>query len=370
MRTYHWLAATIGMLVFGTATACFSAGPNFSLLPFKRVEADAKKDYVLTEEHGPWMILVTSFAGDGAETQARQLVLELRRDYKLPAYMHKQHYDFTKPVDGIGVDKFGEVRKMKHLHGRDDDDIAVLIGNYASLDDANLQKALQTIKYAHPKCLDIKKIGKTAQQHGILRDFYRFASNDQTTKAKGPMGSAFATLNPLLPEDEGDQTTLDPLVVQMNKDVKHGLLKNTAKYSVKVATFGGVNTWKKDEIESLERGGSGKLEEAAYKANKLTEALRAQGVEAWEFHDLHESIVCIGGFSSVGQPREDGKIEINPAIFAIIKKYGAEQKVIPGQPTLGLQPKSLGGIRFDVQPIPVEVPKVSLAARYSRKVSE
>lgn len=371
MRTYNWLTAVIGMLVVGVAATCFGDGPSFSLLPFKRVEADPKKDYALTDDHGPWMILATSFAGEGAESQAKQLVLELRRDYKLPAYVHKQHYDFTKPVDGIGVDKYGEVRKMKHLHGRDDDEIAVLVGNYASLDDANLQKALQTLKYAQPKCLDLKsKKGKTAQQHGLLRDFYRFASNDQSAKAKGPMGSAFATLNPLLPEDESDQTTLDPLVVQMNKDVKFGLLKNRSKYSVKVATFGGVNTWKKDEIESLERGATGKLEEAAFKANKLTESLRAQGVEAWEFHDLHESIVCIGGFDSVGQPREDGKIEINPAIFQIIKKYGAEQKTIPGQPTLGLQPKSLGGIRFDVQPIPVEVPKVSLAARYSRKVSE
>jgi len=339
-------------------------------LPFKRVDADPKKDYSLVENNGPWMILASSFAGEGAEQQAQQLVLELRRDYKLLAYTHKQHYDFSKPFDGVGVNKFGDAKKMKNLHGRDFDEIAVLVGNYPSIDDVNLQKALQTLKYATPKTLDLKGTKKTAQRNGHLRQLYRLVATDEETKLKGPMGSAFATLNPMLPNDGSEANSLDPLVIQMNKDVEFGLLKNRSKYSVKVATFGGINTWKKDEIENFEKTGRGKLEEAAYKANKLTEALRAQGVDAWEFHDLHESIVCIGSFDSVGQPREDGKIEINPAIFAIIKKYGAEQKTIPGQPTLGLQPKSLGGIRFDVQPIPVEVPRVSIAARYSRRVSE
>jgi len=370
MRNIGWRTVVILGLLANCAVTSWGEGPGFSLLPFKRVEADTKKEYALAEENGPWMILASSFAGGGAEAQAHQLVIELRRDYKLPAYTHKQHYDFSKPFEGVGVNKFGDTKKMKNLHGRDFDEIAVLVGNYPSLDDAGLQKALQTLKYATPKALDLKKTNSTSQRNGRLRYLYRLVSTDEETKSKGPMGSAFATLNPMLPDDGSDANTLSPLVIQMNKDVSFGLLKNRSKYTVKVATFGGVSTWKKDEIESFEKTGQGKLEEAALKANKLTEGLRAQGVEAWEFHDLNESIVCIGSFDSVGQPREDGKIEINPAIYAIIKKYGAEQKTIPGQPTLGLQPKSLGGIRFDVQPIPVEVPRVSIAARYSRRVTE
>ena len=46
--------------------------------------------------------------------------------------------------------------------------------------------------------------------------------------------------------------------------------------------------------------GRSKLEEAAYNAHLLVVALRKQGVEAYEFHDRHESLVTIGSFDSVG----------------------------------------------------------------------
>lgn len=373
MSTHGWRSLVLTTVLTAIVTACAAPGraegPSISLIPFKRVEADPNKDYEVTEDNGPWMILATSFAGEGAEKQARQLVLELRRDFKLPAYTHKKHFDFTQPVEGLGVNKFGETRKMKHATSLSFDEIAVLVGNFPAVDDSGLQKALQKLKYANPTCLDIKKAkGATAQRNGKLRYLYRLVSNDDEQKAKGPMGNAFATRNPLLPPDDSD-SGLDPLVVKMNKGVEHSLLKNPAKYSVKVATFGGISTWKKDEIEELERSGRSKLEEAAYKANKLTDALRAQGVEAYEFHDLHESIVCVGSFASVGEPRADGRIEINPAVHAIIKKYGAEQKMLNGQ-SIGLQPKKLGGIHFDVTPVPIEIPKASLGAAYSRRVME
>jgi hypothetical protein len=148
MRGIGWRTAVILGLLANCAVTGWAEGPGFSLLPFKRVDADPKKDYSLTEGHGPWMILASSFAGEGAETQAQQLVIELRRDFKLLAYTHKQHYDFSKSFDGVGVNKYGDAKKMKNLHGRDFDEIAVLVGNFPSLDDANLQKALQTLKYA------------------------------------------------------------------------------------------------------------------------------------------------------------------------------------------------------------------------------
>ena len=96
-------------------------------------------------------------------------------------------------------------------------------------------------------------------------------------------------------------------------------------------------------------------------------ALRQKGYEAYEFHDRYASMVTIGSFNSVGTPRPDGKIEINPQAHAIIETFGAERKVIPGQaaPQLG-KPKSEAGIGLDIQPMLVEVPKRSLAAQYER----
>lgn len=112
------------------------------------------------------------------------------------------------------------------------------------------------------------------------------------------------------------------------------------------------------------------LHAAADKAHRLTEALRAQGIEAYEFHDRHESIVTVGDFESVGTPRADGVQEMNPAILRIIEAYGPQQQRLPGsgpETLAGLQPRSLGGIPFDVQPTPVHVPQRSIAADYARK---
>jgi small subunit ribosomal protein S15 len=54
-----------------------------------------------------------------------------------------------------------------------------------------------------------------------------------------------------------------------------------------------------------------------------------------------------------------------PISNAALRRY-AEQKALPGQPTVGLSPRSLKGISFDVQSVPVEVPRVSIAASYAR----
>jgi hypothetical protein len=43
--------------------------------------------YLLTREHGPFMVLAYSFRGPDAPRQALALVLELRSQYKLPAYI-------------------------------------------------------------------------------------------------------------------------------------------------------------------------------------------------------------------------------------------------------------------------------------------
>ncbi len=72
---------TIGMLCFAqVASAQF---PFDSLFPFSKVDADPGKDYKLTEDDGPWLILACTFRGAGAESQAKRLVYELRKHSQL-----------------------------------------------------------------------------------------------------------------------------------------------------------------------------------------------------------------------------------------------------------------------------------------------
>ena len=164
---------------------------------------------------------------------------------------------------------------------------------------------------------------------------------------------------------------VDSLVLRMNKDVPHSLLDCPGKYTVRVATFRGNVIIDQRKVEEIEKGGrmKSRLEQAAIDAHRLTEALREKGFEAYEFHDRHESFVTVGSFEWVGRPRADGKQEINPAVLRKIQQFSPIQQPLldkSGRSVAGLQPRSLQGIPFDVQPWPVEVPKRSIADDYVR----
>jgi hypothetical protein len=126
----------------------------------------------------------------------------------------------------------------------------------------------------------------------------------------------------------------------------------------------------KKRQDAIDRGQMPKsyLEEAAKNAHVLTEALCKKGYEAYEFHDRNSSIVTIGSFSNVGSKRQDGKIEINPQVHAVMKKFGAETNVEPGKPAQVGEPRKLAGIPFDIQPMPVEVPQMGISNAYDRTV--
>jgi hypothetical protein len=342
-----------------------AAKPWELLIPFKRVEADRDRDYQLTKDHGPWMILAASFAGPGAEQQAQQLVYELRRSENLEAYIHRQAYDFSQPVAGLGLNRYGGPKTMRYANPAKFDELAVLVGSFVNVNDPAIEKTLDRIKHAHPDCLDINKNEDTTQRFVGLREFQRRLLSDSRRRAQGPMRGAFVTRNPLLPREYFVPQGMDALVERMNRDVEHSLLENRGRHTVRVATFRGASTMKLAEIEREGRGLPSKLEEAEMKAHELTVALRKQGEEAYQFHDRHESIVTIGSFASLGTTLPDGSIELDPRILQIMRKYGPQHQPLPGQPAVGLVPRQLRGIAFDVQPMPIDVPQRSIAAAYA-----
>jgi hypothetical protein len=359
------LAVLIVACLAGQAAA---APPWAALVPFsKRVEADPSKTYELEEAHGPWMIMCASFAGPTAEQQSHDLVLELRRRFHLEAFTFRQTFDFTKPTEGLGWNKYGGKRKMKYVNSARFDEIAVLVGHWQSVDDPQLQKSLDVLKFATPATFE-QHAEQSSQRFAGLRSIYKMvhAKIEPTEQTKGPMGSAFVTRNPLLPEEYFAAKGIDPFVVDMNEDLPYSLLRCKGKYSVRVATFRGVDTMKPDEFARLtaQPRKMAKIDEAALKASRLCAALREKGVEAYEFHDRTESMVTIGSFEEVGTPRADGKTEINPAIHQIMEQYGPIESNLAGSGMVGLQARALNGIPFDPQPSPVLVPKQSIAMTY------
>lgn len=351
-----------------SAPQALAAPPWSAIIPFRRVEVDPLNWYELTENNGPWLILAASFRGEQAMHQAHELVLELRKKHRLPAYLLARQFDFTAPEKGLGLTKDGQPKMMRNMHGEKFVEVAVMVGDFDAVDDPRAQRTLETIKHARPECLDLSRRRSTSQQLARLREVQRMLSPDKEMRQKGPMRAAFITSNPLLPPEFFAPKGLDPLVVSMNQGVPHSLLDCKGVYSVKVATFRGKSTMKLDEIEASDASlPSSKLLKAAEKAHRLTEALREQGIEAYEFHDLYESVVTVGSFSWVGQPRADGKEEINPAVHRVMQTYAAERKAIPRTNKAALVPRRLAGISFDVQPVPIKVPRASIASQYARR---
>jgi hypothetical protein len=352
----------------------------WDLVSLKHIDADPNKTYALTDTDGPWMIMVTTFHGEKAEEQARQLVYELRKQDKLRAYTHARTYDYNeKHMPGRGVDEYGVPKKMEYLNEEKYEEVAVLVGDFHSVDDPEGQKELALIKQLDPACL---KPEATPTANSPLADLRRWGQQTFGTgkKSNGPLRNAFITTNPLLPREYFTGKGVDKFILEMNKGVQYSLLNCPGRFSVKIATFNGRVWIDQQKIRQMEGTGphdrqtdESPLVEAAAKAHAITELLRAHNIEAYEFHDRGSSIVTVGHFDSVGAPRADGKIEINPQIFKIIQTYGADQSSLAGtQITMGVQPKTVtvpvGGktmsIVYDISPVPVEVPRRTISGIY------
>ena len=338
--------------------------------PWKRFgrKRAAANGYQLTEKQGPWMIYAASFAGPGAAEEAKRLAAELRREFRVKSYLHSKDYDFTQTVEGKGVNRDLEPKKMRYAQDGSFSEIAVMVGDYDSVDDPDLQKTLKMLKYAQPRTLSGAN-EKTTLRFGGLRALQRRMNSDKSKNKKGPLGRAFAVPNPLVPRESYAPKGVDDFVFRINKDVKYSLLDCPGKYSVRVATFRGTVVTNQQQVKEIQEGGhlKSKLEEAAMKAHNVTMKLRELGHEAYEFHDRHESYVTVGSFQWVGEDSIGGKQEINPKIHAVIKKFSPSNGAIPGQRFANARPKRVAGISLDAQPIPVQVPKRSLASDYSKK---
>ncbi|MBN1395027.1 MAG: hypothetical protein JW959_08385 [Pirellulales bacterium] len=382
MRGKHIIRSWTALGVLVASCAVARAAPFWSdLIPMSNVDADPEKAYRLDEQNGPWMILACSFSGEGAENQARELVLELRKRYKLPAYIYRARFDLGE-AQGRALDRYGKPIKWRYKKYAEKDkaeidEVAVMVGNYRSVEDDDAQAALNKLKNARPKCLEVKEGQGTHQSltgwRMIQSKVYEAIGSEN--RKKGPMGHAFVTTNPLLPPDYFVQKGVSPDILALNEGVPYSLLDCPGKYTVQVATFKGKVILKQNEIQDIEEGRKeleSELATAAMKADALTKALRMKGYEAYQFHDRYASIVTVGSFNSVGVPRSDGKIEIDPRIHRIIQIFGPDHEAnaeisgalkrqgITG--TLGTPVKDVVGIPLDVQPIPVEAPKRPLGS--------
>jgi hypothetical protein len=317
---------------------------------FSSGEIEANAMFPLAENDGPWLVLASTFRGESARDDARSLVHELRGRYKLKAYTLEKSFDYTGEQAGLGLNPDGTPKRMRYANAAEVTEVAVLVGDFSSYDDPRGQKMLAKVKSLRPETLTNGKARSRA-----FSDFRRMIGLDENA-GKGPMHMAFVIPNPLLPEEFFSRPEVDDFVLEMNSGVENSLLDCQGRYSVRVALFTGAGTF---DQKAIEQGDGLELEsrlvEAAETAHQLTESLRRRGFEAWEFHDRESSMVCVGSFQQLTVPGPDGRQVIHPGIAKVVEKLGADpEKLAQGQ----ILPRSIDGVLLEIQPKPVDVPRI------------
>lgn len=342
-------------------------------------DVDPQAMYPLAEKDGPWLVLATTFRGEGAREDARKLVQELRGGHRLTAYTHEKAFDYTGEQRGMGLNPDGTPKRMRYANEGQVLEVAVLVGDFASAEDPRAQKMLQKVKQLRPRALEGTKANR------LESDFIQ-ANRDHVGgagAAKPPLHTALLIPNPLLPADYFSRQQIDEFVMEMNADVTHSLLDCPGRYTVRVATFTGAGTfntasgsaesddesrskvdvnrflevlkgngWKDPQLRGVEE--ESRLVEAADKAHRLTEALRRNGWPAWEFHDRDSSIVCVGSIDQLAVPGPGGRPVPHPEVAKIVTGLGPDPAALArGQ----IMPRAFDGILLDVQPRPIDVPR-------------
>ncbi|MGB7325646.1 MAG: hypothetical protein WBD31_12300 [Rubripirellula sp.] len=356
-------------------TGPVAADPPSFLRMFGRapsVEADESKSYELTVEDGPWLILASTLVGEGSKERARKLALEIRSTLGLPAFIYHEKFDFTGTV---GFDQ-RTAKPVRYANSYQYQAYAVLVGEYDSVENRNIEGDLARIKTATPKVLqDPNEIAAETSGNNPVTAVKALADrwkNSRKDSPKGPLASAFVTRNPMLPEGYFQAPPVDSFVSQLNENLDHSLLKCDGKFTVVVKTFTGYATIENSKNKKQFTPDENRMDQLASDAAKMTAELRRQGVEAYQFHDRDQSLVTVGSFDTLGRQLPSGKFEYDPQIQALIKKYSAFNvrpelaRQIP-KGSNGYASNNVGMVPFDVQPTAIAIPKQSKRSLYGMR---
>lgn len=271
----------------------------------KSIEAIPGKRYLLTDKHGPWMVMVTSLEdkpgdeGNAALEAADQMVYQLRRR-GIPAYVYQTEEvrERFASRDPLGQEQRRVTRAQAGM-------VAVLAGNYK---DADAPLAKSTLAEIRSKKLNLPvmvKSPETGKENKILFNFQK----------------AFLSRNPLQGLEETTSKVKDPLILKMNSGVDHSLLGNKGKYSLVVASMYGTSQVKAQggNKTTQKLGGLELAEMEAWQLCQLlnsNQKLKQLGMQAYVYHDRNRSIVTVGSFDTKDDPEIKRATEVFQAKYA------------------------------------------------------
>ncbi|WP_143544045.1 hypothetical protein [Rhodopirellula sp. MGV] len=344
------------------------AAPPSLLRLFGKAQPIEKVDsYVLTEEDGPWLLLATTFVGENSKDKAQAAAIEIREKLRLPAFIYQESFDFTGTVDHDATTG----RRMRYANPHQYEAYAVLVGEYDSVKHEGIERDSERLRNVQ---LDIfKDPNSVKDEYGtdspasMIKAFGQQMFRSAKGRTRNPMGNAFLTRNPLLPEDFFQQPEVDSFVQELNEGMDYSLLKSDGKFTVVVRTFGACGTIEGAKNSDKFKPSAERMDQFALQAGKMVRALRKQGHEAYQYHDRDRSIVTIGSFDSLGRELPDGRFEYAPEIRRVMVEFSALNA--PNSRSLNggaaYMANHVAMIPFDVQPAPIAIPKASKRSLYS-----
>lgn len=364
--------SSLGLFQFG-GTPLRAETPALLQRIFQRESASKMKNlpFELRQEDGPWMILATTFVGENAKQQAMSAAGEIRHSLRLPAYIYREEFDFSKSEHDAQTRT-----RIRYVNPHHYEAYAVLVGEYDSIEHPNIERDLVNLKTASLSVYrDPNQVGKeisTRSPATTVKAFSHKLFQSRKGRAKGPMANAFVTRNPMLTEDYFSQPKVDSFVRQLNEDIPFSLLKCNGKFTVVVGTFEGLGTIVDGKMEKKLKfePSATRMGKFAKDADKMVHQLRKDGELAFQFHDRYRSLVTVGSFETLGRELPGGGFEYAPEIRRVMQKYSAFNaqagaRTIPG--TRQIAVNHAASIPFDVQPTPIAVPKSSKRSLYGAK---
>ena len=287
---------------------CCAATSLWAQAPNQQVPTD----YWLTAKNGQYVIYMASFRGDEAQSLAVDLVTELRKTHKLPAFVFRRLDEDAlaekerlrqEYIRRYGADAAKNMKKVMVL-----EEYAVVVGQYANQDAA--RKDLDRIKkIPKPTNLPIfSSLQVWTDPRNKDAQGQMYGVGDQIKEKKfDTFNFAFVTRNPLMPRMAHNQP--DNALQVLNQAEKYSLLNCKKPYTLVVMEFRApveIKESKPSVFDQAVLSGSRSpyapsqnyLEYSLNLAQRLSEVLRdnGRGYEAYLLHTRTSTLVTVGAF--------------------------------------------------------------------------
>ena len=276
---------------------------------------DAIEPYLLTKDNGPFMVLAKTFKGPDAERYALALVLELRKDFGLPAYILRlkdvPNRSNIRNVPPMAPEFVRQAQLTKPEADRSHDEASVLVGNEKTLEGS--ERLWKHVKKLNPVCLN-----------EVPNPLHWRKGLSQATR----------TTNPYVPTQNIFPGKIkDKLVTKMNGGPR-SIINCPGRYTLQVAEFGGramFNPSVADPrlLDSLWLKQS-PLITAADDAEKLADLLakdpgvKQSGFQPYVYHDRTSSKVMVGSFND---PSDPNAVRLRDNMIKLAAPLSAYKKV-------------------------------------------